>query len=342
MTMFRIINAGPLSTVQDFGIKGYLKYGMPSAGAMDLFSFRIANILVGNLEGDAAIEFTLQGPEIELEADTVIAVTGGRCNPCLDGFPIPMWQSVFVKKGSIIDCGMVGEGFRGYIAFAGGIDVPEVLGSRSTYLKAAVGGFKGRKLAVADELKVNSPHNLDNLAGCLLPKDLIPSFDTEQELRVILGPQDDLFFQSSIEVFLNSIYEITPQSDRMGYRLKGPTIKHKNGADIITDGIPHGAIQVPGEGQPIIMLSDKQATGGYAKVATVISIDLNKVAQLKPGDNIRFRSVTLEEAHKALDRQEKVINNIKALFNESRQRKVRQLKFRIANEDYFVTVEEIG
>jgi antagonist of KipI len=286
---------------------------MPVAGAMDFFAYTVANLLVGNDGGEAALEFTFKGPEMEFLEDAVVALTGADAAPLTDdGEPLPRWRSFLVSKGSIIGFGGLKTGLRGYIAVRGGIDVPLVLGSRSTYLRAKTGGLNGRKLAPGDVLNVGDSKVSTGVpfAGRGLPRGLIPRYESEAEVRVILGPQDELFGQESIEVFLSSVYEVTPQSDRMGYRLQGPPIKHKEQAELISDGIPPGAVQVPENGQPIIMLADRQATGGYAKIATVISVDIDKIAQLKPGDKIKFVKTTPEEAKEARIARHKIFEGL--------------------------------
>jgi len=338
--VIRIIEAGPLTTIQDKGRKGYQRFGMPVGGAMDLFSYTVANLLVGNNDGDAAIEFTLQGPKMEFLENAVIAITGADVTPLMDGKPIPMWQSIFVKKGSVISFGCLKTGLRGYIAVRGGIDVPLIMGSRSTYLRAKIGGLNGRKLAPGDVIKVYETSDCIPFKERKLPKHQIPQHKNEAEIRVILGPQDELFKRESIERFLSGVYEVTPQSDRMGYRLKGPVIEHQDSADIISDGIPPGAIQVPGHGQPIIMLADRQTTGGYAKIATVISADLSKIAQLKPGDKIKFTKTTLEEAKEAIIAQHKIFEELKTKPESVQPPKLYRIA--VSGKEFFVKVEEIN
>lgn len=340
MDVVRLIEPGPLTTIQDKGRKGYQRFGMPVAGAMDLFSYRIANLLVGNNEDAAAIEFTLQGLQMEFLQDALIAVTGAETVFLQDNKPLPMWQSILVTKGSIISLGRVSQGLRGYVAISGGLDVPEVLGSSSTYLRAELGGMQGRKLIAGDILTRGRCFDikLADFKNRRLPKALIPKFKEYEEIRVILGPQAELFASESIATFLTSDYEITLQSDRMGYRLKGPVIIHKESADIISDGIPPGAIQVPGHGQPIIMLADRPTTGGYAKIATVIARDLNKIAQLKPGNKIRFKEVALEEAYAALHDMENIMGKIEEFAIKAGPAKV--YKLRIGGREYIASVEE--
>lgn len=315
MEVIRIIKPGPLTTIQDRGRSGYQRFGMPVAGAMDFFAYTVANLLVGNGGGEAALEFTFKGPEMEFLEDAVVALTGADAAPLTgDGELLPGWRSFLVSKGSIIGFGGLKTGLRGYIAIKGGIDVPLVLGSRSTYLRAKTGGLNGRKLVPGDVLNVGDSKVFTGVsfAGRGLPGGLIPRYENEAEVRVILGPQDELFGQESIAVFLSSVYEVTPQSDRMGYRLQGPPIKHKHKeqTELISDGIPPGAVQVPKNGQPIIMLADRQTTGGYAKIATVISVDTDKIAQLKPGDKIKFVKTTPEEAKEARIAQHKIFEGL--------------------------------
>ncbi len=341
MDIAKIIDPGPLTTIQDSGRKGYQRFGMPIAGAVDLFSYRIANILVENDENAAAIEFTMQGPKMTFLNDTVIAVTGAETVPFIDNKPFPIWQSIFIKKGSILSFKGIKSGFRGYIAVKGGVDVPDVMGSSSTYLRAKIGGINGQKLKSGVIIKSKAfDKEISENKVRKLPVHLIPDFYESEEIRVILGPQDDLFESESIEVFLSSEYKVTSQSDRMGYRLEGSKLIHKEKADIISDGIPLGAIQVPGHGQPIILLSDRQTTGGYAKIATVISTDLNKVNQLKPGNKIKFKEVSLDEAYKAACDQEKTIKEVKELHIRSDTKKVYRLN--ISGRDYITSVKEIN
>lgn len=341
MDTVKIIEPGPLTTIQDKGRNGYQQFGMPVAGAMDLFSYRMANLLVENEDGAAAMEFTLMGPKMEFLEDTVIAITGAETVPLINDKPVPLWQSSFVPKGSVLSFQGIKSGLRGYIAMGGGINVPQIMGSRSTYLRGNIGGFRGRKLAAGDIIKINNSPSTSssNYKKLRLPKKFIPIINKSATIRVILGPQDELFKQESINTFLSSHYEISVESDRMGYRLSGPIIEHKESADIISDGIPPGAIQVPGHGQPIIMLSDRQTTGGYPKIATVISTDLNILAQLMPGSTIRFKPATLEEAHHALRIQEDTMGKIEEFNIKTGPEKI--YKVRISGQEFTVRVEEV-
>jgi biotin-dependent carboxylase-like uncharacterized protein len=303
--IFKIVQPGLLTTVQDLGRYGYQQYGVPVSGAMDNYALRIANLLVGNNEGAAGLEITLLGLRLQLIEASVFAVTGADLSPVLNNKPLPMWEAVTVGCGAAISFPRPKRGCRSYLAVAGGIDIPKVLGSSSTYVKSRIGGVAGRPLRAGDCLKSGTARP-GILAG-KLPPQYVPEYRNQSELRVILGPQDDHFTEKGIHDFLHSEYTISTEADRVGYRLQGPRIEHKAGADIISDGIPLGAVQVPGDGLPIVLMADRQTTGGYAKIATVITVDVAKLAQAKPGDKVRFEQITEETAHQALREYEQTI-----------------------------------
>ena len=307
----KVIQPGMLSTIQDIGRYGYQRYGMPTAGAMDTFALRAANALLGNDDNAACIEATVLGPRIEILSDTRIAITGANVSPRLDSNPIPMWQSVAASKGCRLELRAPKDGMRGYLAVAGGIDVPEVMGSRATYMKAAIGGVEGRPLRAGDVLNALEDSSEAPAIARKIPANVIPQYASAHELRVVLGPQQAAFTQAGIDTFLSKTYTVSIHSDRMGYRLEGEPIEHTDGPDVISDGSPLGTIQVPGDGQPIILLSDRGTTGGYTKIATVISTDLSKVAQAMPGHTIKFRAVSVEEAQEAYRRQEAFLQSIR-------------------------------
>jgi biotin-dependent carboxylase-like uncharacterized protein len=341
---FEVTRPGLLTTVQDLGRYGYQQYGVPVSGAMDSFALRVGNLLVDNDEGEAGLEITLVGPELKILEDTVIAITGGDLDPTLDGKPLPMWETVLIKKGSKIAFQAPKSGCRAYLTVTGGIDVPKLMEGKSTYIKAQIGGLEGRTLRGGDRLKTTPSRRPQELAGRKVPKELIPAYTSECALRVVMGPQDDLFTEEGVRTFLASEYVVTPQSDRMGYRLTGPKITHKAGADIISDGIPLGAVQVPGDGMPIIMLADRQTTGGYTKIATVITADISKLAQAKPGDKIRFDRIGVEEAHAALREYEQNVQKIKSLIETAPTApkvKARKFRVRVSGRVYEVLVEDL-
>lgn len=289
-------NPGVLTTIQDEGRYGYEQFGMSPAGPMDGTAFRTANILVGNPKGESALEATVLGPTLRFDQDNVIAVTGADMAPALNGQPCPMYQAVAVKAGDRLALGAAKTGCRAYIAFAGGLDVPQVMGSRATALQNKVGGYQGRKLAKGDAVGFRAPD-----PSLPLPRTApVPApAGREVTIRVVLGPQDDAFTEEGVKTFLSQPYAVSKDFDRMGCRLEGPVIQHKTDGNIISDGMVTGAIQVPTSGQPIIMLAERQTVGGYTKIATVISADLPLVGQRKTGDVIRFQAVSVEEAHRA-------------------------------------------
>ena len=294
-----VLNPGLLTTVQDLGRVGYQQFGVSVSGVMDPRAAAIGNILVGNPQGEAVLECTLMGPQLKFETDEVIAVTGGDLSPTLDGQPVPTYAALAVKAGQTLRFGVPKAGCRAYIAFAGGLDIPLVMGSRSTYMKAAIGGFEGRKLQKGDALGLRAPvAGYANLHQRAIAPEFVPR--PVYTLRVVLGPQDDAFTPEGVATFLGSEYTVTNEFDRMGCRMDGPAIQHKNGGDIISDGIAFGAIQVPGSGKPILMGADRQTTGGYTKIATVISADFRLLAQLKAGDKVRFEAVSVQAAQQAL------------------------------------------
>ncbi len=292
---FRVIKGGMLTTIQDFGRSGYQSQGFSVGGAMDVRSFKLANLLLDNPENEAALEITLIGPVLEFTADTIIAITGGDFSPKLNDEPCPMYTAVYVKKGDVLAFGSARTGTRCYVAFSGYLAVPVVMGSRCTSLKSGIGGFKGRRLEAGDYVGERIKRRY--LPFFLSRKLKAPDYDSDDGvLRVVMGPQDDAFSRQGIETFLNSEYTVTGDFDRMGCRLDGPIIAPKKTSDIISDDIALGAIQVPSAGKPIILLSDRQTTGGYAKIATVISVDIPRLVQKKTDQKIRFKAVTVQEA----------------------------------------------
>jgi biotin-dependent carboxylase-like uncharacterized protein len=295
--VIRILDAGPQTTVQDLGRTGQMRYGIPPSGPVDRFAFVLANRLVGNADAAAVLECTLMGPRFEVTAAGSIAVTGADMPVSVNGRDAAGWATLTVKPGDVVKLGSARTGVRSYIGFAGGLDVPLVLGSRSTYLRGRVGGLQGRALKKGDELAVLQ-------SGSVRPRRVaqgaIPDYTGEPTIRAVLGPQADRFTPEGLGALFGGRYEVLPQSDRMGSRLRGPRIDHARGHDIISDGIALGSIQVPGDGQPIVLLVDRQSTGGYTKVATICSSDIWRVGQARPGQSLRFQSIGVEEAHRLL------------------------------------------
>jgi antagonist of KipI len=307
MEIFEVIQPGAYTTVQDSGRFNYQQFGVPVCGVVDSFSYRVANALVGNDKGQAVLEATVFGPTLKVLQQGHIAVTGGNLTPHINNNPLPMWQSIAIHPDDILQFKGVKSGCRAYIAVTGGIDVPLVMGSRSTYVAGKIGGMNGRPLMAGDRLKKGE--EMAQPEGHV-PSELIPEYSDDIEIRVILGPQDN-YFSDAIETFFASEFTVSTKADRMGYRLEGNAIMHKNGVDksIISEPSVPGGIQVPPDGQPIILLVE-QTVGGYTKIATVISSDIGKVGQAKPGDRICFRQVDIEKAHQIVKEEEQRIEQI--------------------------------
>jgi len=263
---------------------------------------------MGNAPGDAGLEITLYGLKLETLRTVRIAITGGDMNPTSNGEPLPMWQTLDLPAGSTLLFKNIRGGARSYLAVGGGIDSPVQLNSRSTNQKALLGNTlkKGDIIKTLPVKRTSSDHQL--------PETMIPTYSKQADIRVILGPQDDLFTRKGMDTFLSETYTITSQSDRQGYRLEGELIEHVSGADIISDAILPGSIQVPGNGQPIIMMMDAQTTGGYPKIACVIGPDIDVLAQMLPGRKVRFRQVTIEEAHRIVYDQALRLSQIKEML----------------------------
>ncbi len=307
-----VLSPGPLTTIQDLGRFGYGRYGIPPSGALDTFSLRAANLLVGNPENGACLEITMFGSRIKALRDVAVAVTGGDLKPFCNDKPFGMWTSSILKEGDTLSFKGVKCGCRSYLALGGGFSLIEVLGSRSTNLSSGFGGFDGRPLKRGDILSAHSPHLHLKTEGPSMPQDLMPHYANTWRLRVIPGPQDDQFTKDGRDTFLDSPYQVSYQSDRTGIRLAGPPLERRPDVEesIISEGVIPGAIQVPGDGQPIIILVEI-VTGGYRKIATVISADLPLLGQIKPGDTVSFEEISLHGAYEALRQFEERIRHFK-------------------------------
>jgi biotin-dependent carboxylase-like uncharacterized protein len=305
MQALQVIAPGVHTTIQDQGRIGYQDVGVPVSGPLDRISLSLANALVGNAPGTAALEMLLQGPTLKVMAESVrIALVGCNANIEMrsgDAGIIPAGGSVRLERGDVFRIGALRDSVCAYLAIEGGPDVPPVLGSVSTYVRGAIGGFQGRRLQPGGvvPLRLNS---VDVRAEYSLSRPLDLALD--QPIRVVLGPQADYFTDNAMRTFLSSDYVVSPQADRMGYRLEGPVLAHRKGYDIVSDGIVTGAIQVPGSGQPIVLLVDHQTIGGYPKIATVISADIPIVGRRRPGRPIRFVAVDVREAERLRSEQE--------------------------------------
>ena len=309
MKAFEVLNPGVYTTLQDLGRPGYMKYGIPASGAADRFSAQVANLLVGNKLEAAVLETTLFRLELLALSNLTVAVAGGDLSPTVNKTPFPMWRAVSIQTGDRIAFRGRKKGFRAFVAARGGFSGPRYLGSRSVFSRGLMGNpLRTGEVLETEDSTVHQPFNVP------LPLNLLPDFSPRPTLRVILGPQEDRFSTKGLETFLSSEYTVSPQSDRMGYRLQGPRIEHVEGADIISEAIARGAVQVPGDGLPIIMLWDAQVSGGYTKIANVITADHDLLAQTMPGEALRFKAVTLGEAKAALHQQEMRVEEVRRVI----------------------------
>lgn len=323
---FRVLHPGLLSTLQDAGRHGYQHFGVPVSGAMDLFSHRVANILAGNDENAATLEMTLQGPRLEFEADTLIAICGADLSPSIDATAVPEGRPVWLRAGAVLEFGACASGCRAYLAVGGGFDLPPVLGSRSTYEIAALGGLEGRALRKGDTLPVGASRTrpYPGLAAELVRGHhafATPRWSVNQHieklgrspqvLRIIPGAHWEAFPSAARERLTTTAFRIAADSNRMGYRLEGPAIEPGKPLEILSRAVAFGSIQVPPGGQPIVLMADRQTTGGYPMIADVAGVDLHLLAQLKPGDRLRFGLVSLAQAQALCLRREQEIVTIR-------------------------------
>lgn len=317
-----VIKPGLATTVQDAGRVGYYNVGIPLSGALDQYSFRAANLLVGNDENAAAIECTLLGPELRFHDDAVIAVTGSAMTPKLDGAPTATGEAIAVRAGTVVSFDFMRTGARAYIAVAGGIDVPVVLGSRSTYGLGAFGGFMGRKLASGDLLPVGVASS-DTRVGRCLPANLAMPLSKEVELRVMTGLYFHRITDDSAAHFFEDSWSVAPEADRIGYRYrngrplefrprKQPFGAGSDPSNIVDAGYPYGSIQVPGGLEPIILHRDAVSGGGYAMIGTVISADMDLIAQMQPNYKARFVKVDLATALAARADRKQLLGKLRA------------------------------
>ena len=309
--MINVLQPGTFTTVQDFGRFGYQRFGVPESGAVDKLALRCANLLVGNPENSPLLESTLFGPRLQFDSDTIISITGGDLGPLLDQKPIRNWSAINVAAGSILSFEGPRSGARAYISFSGGLsceNLEVVMGSTSTYVPGTFGGVEGRALRQGDTLYMGEPSS----SGVAVQRIENPPKYTENSLlRILLGPQHNLFPEESLAILSEGQYTVSVNSDRMGIRLEGSPLVHNDSADVVSDGTAFGAIQVPGDGLPIILSADRGTTGGYAKIGTVITADHAKMAQLVPGNTISFNIVTKSAALKALLEQEILVGSLK-------------------------------
>lgn len=301
--VFEVLQPGVLCTIQDLGRTGWQRHGVGTAGAMDPFAHQVANLLAGNPRGEAALEVGIGGLRLRCLEDWTVVVAGADL-----GAGVPLWKSIRIRKGDELFFRAPVRGVWATLAAAGGFAVDRVLGSKSTDLRALLGG---RTLAKGDVLRAGPPRPSTRDGRSILPSE-IPPITAPAVVRVVLGPQEEMFPDETVKTFLSSPFEVTPQSNRMGYRLAGPALRHRASADILSEAVATGSIQVPPDGQPIVLMADRQTTGGYAKIATVISADLPAMAQARIGTKVSFRAVTVDEAQDAAVELEKTLSTFQA------------------------------
>ena len=303
--VLRILSAGPGVTVQDAGREGFLRYGVTAAGPMDRLAHATANRAVGNAVEAAALEVSLGGLEVAVEgAPVTVAIAGGAFTPSSAGLKLPSSARLDLAPGASLSIRAGVSGAWCYLAIAGRLDLPPFLGSLSTHTRSALGGYEGRTLAAGDAIPIAEPRASHATPARLLTPWLDPD---DRPIRVILGPQDDYFPADQIEAFRAGPWTVSPRSDRMAYRLDGPRLKHARGFNIISDGIAMGAIQVPGDGQPLALMADRQSTGGYPKIATIIGPDVRRLAQRRPNEPFQFATVSVDEAVAARREEARVL-----------------------------------
>ena len=296
MTELKVRRAGMLTSVQDLGRWGFQSSGVPVAGAMDLPALRIGNAMLGNPEGAAALEVTLLGPELEVCGGGAAVFAGADLGFSVNGRAVGSWRVVELKSGDVISFTGPKNGCRGNLCFAGGVGVPLVMNSRSTYMRAKIGGFEGRALKNGDVITTGEPSPLwKRLDGFTLPPELNPALPADAPLSLMTGLQEDLFTEEGRATLFSSEYTITSESDRMGCRLDGAKIEHVKGGDIVSDGVPLGAVQIPSHGMPIVMLADRQTTGGYTKIGVVTPLSIEALVQKMPGSAVRFRKASIDD-----------------------------------------------
>lgn len=341
--MITIEKRGILTTVQDLGRIGYQRYGMPTSGAMDAFAMRLSNVLVGNQPETEVLEATVLGPSIRFGEAEIFAVCGGNFNPRLNGQPIRNNKAYLAPAGSLLELPAAVSGARAYIAFAGGLDADLVMNSRSTCIKAGIGGIEGRAARDGDTLALRAPKtNLPRLSMREVPVDFGVSYSARPVVRFTFGPQADMFSEAGKCTFTSEEYKLTPESDRMGFRFSGAEVAPAAGCDgnIVSDGICFGSIQIP-KTTPIVMMADHQTSGGYAKIGCVIQADLPLLAQLKVGDSVRFQPVDVERAQDIYLAQRQLLLDLAAHLDAPEEAETRHYLVNICGTNYYVKLREL-
>ena len=308
----RVARAGLLTTIQDLGRHGHQHQGVPESGAMDTNAARIANLLVGNDDDAAVIEATLAGPTLVFERDTLLALGGADFGARLDGESLPPWRSRQARAGATLELGAARTGCRGYIAFAGGVDVPLVLGSRGTYLPAGFGGFRGRALRADDVIPLGTSAGR-RVGGASGPRAVaaasLPRYG--HTLRAIPGDHLERLSIGMREMMFGAQFIVSPRSDRMGYRLEGAVLDTSAMPELLSAAVTMGTIQLPSDGVPIVLMADRQTTGGYPRLGQVATVDLGAAAQLRPGDMVRFEEISLDEAQRLYLERERAVDALR-------------------------------
>ncbi len=331
MMGFEVIRPGLLTTVQDEGRIGYRRYGVPVGGVMDAFASRAANMLVGNARHSAVLEITMSGPELHMLKDQLISICGADLSVTVNQQPVPMWRPVLLRAGSVLRFGTSRHGLRAYLALAGGIDVPQVMGSRSTDLKTGLGGYLGRALRTSDVLGTGvitgevqqwiqrmtmqlGPNECVAAPAWLISERERPDYYGKPVIRVMHGQDISCFRSESVEQFYTGSYVVSPQSDRMGYRLQGPRLELEKPMNRLSEAVTYGTVQVPPDGQPIVLVADHQTIGGYPVIAQAAAVDLPILAQVRPGARISFEQITNEEARRLYVKREREFHLLEKLI----------------------------
>lgn len=322
-----VIRPGLASTFQDCGRHGHQHLGVPVGGAMDQRAHQLANLIAGNERDMATLEITLLGPTLRFETPACIALAGADLGPAVNGEPAPMGRPLVMRAGDVLSFGSRRSGVRCYLAWHGGIALPHVLGSQSTYLRGGLGGFHGRALRKGDVLPLNAPLRTDTLEA--LARDLgqtsiyLPSTlanNPRARLRIMRGPHTGLFTDEALRAFFGKPYRIANESDRMGYRLQGPPLSVRENRQLLSEGASFGSIQVPADGQPIVLMADRQSIGGYPKIGHVATVDLPQLAQSMPGETVWFEEIGLAQAQQLDNLREQALGRLRASLEGLRKR----------------------
>jgi antagonist of KipI len=307
MTPVRVLDPGFFTTVQDLGRPGWAHLGVPAAGAADALSLRLGNRLCGNPDGAAALEFTLLGGTFLFDGPARIALAGTEFDAAMDGRPVPAWTTLDVAPGQVLQLASARGGLRGYLCVRGGFAVPPLLGSASTYCLSAFGGLAGRALRKGDRLKTGQADGSADPPPQRVPPETVRRLFPAGAIRTTAGPQAHWFGRAALERFFSGEWRVRESSDRMGLRLSGPVLERRRPGDLLTEGVSAGAVQVPGDGQPIVLHVEHPTTGGYPKIAHVVAADLHRLGQLRPREEVRFEQVALARAVALLREQDALL-----------------------------------